>query len=442
MNSFSHYLSSGHVWLYVPVAILLGALHGLEPGHSKTMMAAFIIAIRGTVWQAVLLGLSAAISHSLLIWVLAALALHYGGQWNAETAEPYLQLGSAVLILALAVWMYLRTRREVAEAHAHAHGHAHTHSHGHGHEHAHDHAHAPAAAAAPAFTHDLALPAGFRAPTVTPAALAAQRTHGPHGGMLLDTGHGWLEIAVFEDGVPPRFRIHPCTATGAPVPLPRGNSLTLETARLDGSTQLFQFEALPAAGCWEATATLPEPHEFMATLTLGHADHAHTYRLKFTEAAHDHAHGHEHGHRHAPVIAEEVRPAGSVYQDAHERAHAEDIARRFRSQNVTTGQIVMFGITGGLMPCPAAFTILLVCLQLKKVALGFAIVGAFSFGLALTMVTVGAAAAWSVQRAEKRFAGFDHWMRKAPYVSCLLLTVLAAYMAWAGWHGLVSGHAH
>ena len=42
---------SAHAWLYIPVAILLGALHGLEPGHSKTMMAAFIIAIRGTVWQ-------------------------------------------------------------------------------------------------------------------------------------------------------------------------------------------------------------------------------------------------------------------------------------------------------------------------------------------------------------------------------------------------------
>ena len=89
---------SGHVWLYVPVAILLGALHGLEPGHSKTMMAAFIIAIRGTIWQAVLLGLSAAMSHSLIIWVLAALALYYGNQWNADTVEPYLQICSGVMI--------------------------------------------------------------------------------------------------------------------------------------------------------------------------------------------------------------------------------------------------------------------------------------------------------------------------------------------------------
>jgi High-affinity nickel-transport protein len=51
--------SAAHAWLFVPSAILLGALHGLEPGHSKTMMAAFIIAIRGTVLQATLLGLSA-----------------------------------------------------------------------------------------------------------------------------------------------------------------------------------------------------------------------------------------------------------------------------------------------------------------------------------------------------------------------------------------------
>jgi len=38
-----------HVWMYFPSAILLGALHRLEWGHSKTMMAAFIVAIRGSV---------------------------------------------------------------------------------------------------------------------------------------------------------------------------------------------------------------------------------------------------------------------------------------------------------------------------------------------------------------------------------------------------------
>src|SRR5258707_4729818 len=119
MTIFLHPTQNGSSkrWLFLPAAILLGALHGLEPGHSKTMMAAFIVAIRGTIGQAVLLGLSAAISHSLLIWILAAAALHYGDQLNAETVEPYLQLGSAVMIFGLAVWMFFRTRRELHPAH-------------------------------------------------------------------------------------------------------------------------------------------------------------------------------------------------------------------------------------------------------------------------------------------------------------------------------------
>ena len=254
---------------------------------------------------------------------------------------------------------------------------------------------------------------------------------GPHGGMLLDTGHGWLEISIFETGVPPRFRVYPCKASGQSVPLPKGTKLGIETARIDGSTQKFSFEE--TAGCWEATSELPEPHEFLAVVSLGHSDHAHTYRLRFTEETHGHT------HPHGPAIVEETD--GLPYQDAHERAHAEDIARRFGNRSVTTPQIILFGLTGGLMPCPAAFTLLLVCLQVKRVTLGFTLVGAFSFGLALTMVTVGALAAWSVQHARKRFSGFGEWMRRAPYLSCVMLVLLAAYMAWGGWQGL-HGHGH
>jgi len=39
---------STNLWVYIPTAILLGSLHGLEPGHSKTLMASFIVAVRGT----------------------------------------------------------------------------------------------------------------------------------------------------------------------------------------------------------------------------------------------------------------------------------------------------------------------------------------------------------------------------------------------------------
>ncbi|XLM23130.1 sulfite exporter TauE/SafE family protein, partial [Chromobacterium piscinae] len=77
------------------------------------------------------------------------------------------------------------------------------------------------------------------------------------------------------------------------------------------------------------------------------------------------------------------------YQDPHEMAHANDIRRRFANREVSTGQIVAFGLTGGLIPCPASITVLLLCLQLKKVALGATLVLCFSIGLALTMVASG-----------------------------------------------------
>ena len=41
MTDFSTLLQQGNPWVFIPSAILLRALHGLEPGHSKTMMAAF-----------------------------------------------------------------------------------------------------------------------------------------------------------------------------------------------------------------------------------------------------------------------------------------------------------------------------------------------------------------------------------------------------------------
>jgi len=358
---------SGNLWLFIPAAILLGALHGLEPGHSKTMMAAFIVAIRGTMGQAVLLGLSAAISHSLLIWILAAAALHFGNQWDAESVEPDLQLGSAVLILGLALWMFLRTHRDVHEA---------------GHHHGHQH------------------------------------VHGEN--FLLDLGHGnQLELSVFEKGVPPVFQLR----APAGQRLPAAKDVSIETVRPDGARQTFHFIA--KKDFLESTTDIPEPHEFDATLTLGHGSHHHAARVEFREAAHHHHHEHHHD------AAE-----GEDFQDAHERAHADDIAKRFAGRTVTTPQIILFGVTGGLMPCPAAFTVLLVCLQLKRVALGFAMVGAFSFGLALTMVSVGALAAWSVRHAEKKFSGFGELMRRAPYVSCVLLVGLALYMGWHGWYAL------
>lgn len=283
MGEFSTLLQQGNGWFFIPSAILLGILHGLEPGHSKTMMAAFIIAIKGTVKQAVMLGLAATLSHTAIVWLIALGGMYLSRAFTAQSVEPWLQLISAIIILSTACWMFWRTWRGeqqwLAGNHHHDHHHDHDHDHGHDHDHDHDHDH-----------------------------------------------HG---------------HIHP-----------------------EGATS-------------------------------------------------------------------------KAYQDAHERAHAADIQRRFDGQTVTNGQILLFGLTGGLIPCPAAITVLLICVQLKAFTLGATMVLSFSLGLALTLVTVGVGAAISVQQAAKRWSGFSTLARRAPYFSSILIGLVGVYMGIHGYTGIM-----
>ena len=147
MTEFTTLLQQGNAWFFIPSAILLGALHGLEPGHSKTMMAAFIIAIKGTIKQAVMLGLAATISHTAVVWLIAFGGMVISKRFTAQSAEPWLQLISAVIIISTAFWMFWRTwrgeRNWLENMHEHDHEHHH-HDHDHecgcGHDH-HDHHH-------------------------------------------------------------------------------------------------------------------------------------------------------------------------------------------------------------------------------------------------------------------------------------------------------------
>ena len=111
MDNFAALLQQGssHAWLYLPSAVVLGALHGMEPGHSKTMMAAFIVAVKGTVRQAILLGLAATFSHTLIVWLVALAGLYLGQKVDGGELEPYFQLASGCIVLLTAGWMLLRT---------------------------------------------------------------------------------------------------------------------------------------------------------------------------------------------------------------------------------------------------------------------------------------------------------------------------------------------
>lgn len=367
MNDFASLLQqgAGNAWLFIPSAILLGALHGLESGHSKTMMAAFIVAVRGTIGQAILLGLSATVSHTLIVWLIALGGLYLGQNWNSEAIEPYFQVASAVIMLGVALWMIWRTWSYQRGEHGHNHDH---------HHHDHD-----------------------------------ETRH-------IDTGHGKVRLEIFEQGQQPRFRLF--TESGQKW---GAGDAFVETMREDGSKQTFTFTQ--TGKFLESTDDIPEPHEFKAKLILGHAGHSHSYSLAYEEHHHDHG-------DHTGVTAGFA--GAEPYADDHEREHAEEIERRFAGQKVTTPQIILFGLTGGLIPCPASITVLLLCLQLKRIALGATLVLCFSIGLALTMVASGVLAAWSVKHVSQRFKGFGKLANRAPYLSGGLIVLVALYIGYTG----------
>jgi cation diffusion facilitator family transporter len=103
----------------------------------------------------------------------------------------------------------------------------------------------------------------------------------------IELGRRILEIEVFEDNVPPRFRVRANTSV-----LPAASDVTIETIRPDGSRQLFAFKERD--GYLESYDEIPEPHAFAAKVRLVQAGQEHECVLEFEEHDHGAAHGAHH----------------------------------------------------------------------------------------------------------------------------------------------------
>lgn len=111
MTEFTTLLQQGNARFFHPQRHLTWCASWSGTGALKTMMAAFIIAIKGTIKQAVMLGLAATISHTAVVWLIAFGGMVISKRFTAQSAEPWLQLISAVIIISTAFWMFWRTAR-------------------------------------------------------------------------------------------------------------------------------------------------------------------------------------------------------------------------------------------------------------------------------------------------------------------------------------------
>lgn len=137
-------LSVGIILAALAIAVGLGAFHALEPGHGKTLVAAYLVGSRGTVKHAVLLGLIVTAAHTAGVYLLGAITLYASKYIVPDKLYPWLGVISGVMIATLGLALLVRRYqgRDGLLGHSHEHHGAHDHgAHGHHHHHEHDHGH-------------------------------------------------------------------------------------------------------------------------------------------------------------------------------------------------------------------------------------------------------------------------------------------------------------
>ncbi|MFF3965479.1 sulfite exporter TauE/SafE family protein [Streptomyces griseorubiginosus] len=134
-----HDLTVGFAALALLIAIVLGAMHALAPGHGKTLMAAVAAARGGKARMKDVLPLAASVTVTHTLGVVALGLLVTAGSAAAPSVIAWLGIASGLMVTAAGVTLLRRALR--TRTHQHGHGHGHDHSHGHGHGHGHGHSH-------------------------------------------------------------------------------------------------------------------------------------------------------------------------------------------------------------------------------------------------------------------------------------------------------------
>jgi ABC-type nickel/cobalt efflux system permease component RcnA len=282
------------------IAAVLGGFHALEPGHGKTMVAAYLVGSRGTARHAVLLGATVTASHTMSVYALGIVTL-FASRWVVpEQLYPWLGAVSGLLVAGLGCALFIRRYvrgygvRDRMDEHAlaghHHHGPGRQHDeHDRHHQHHHHH-----------HDHD-------------DDALASAPLH----------RHTWWGGHVRED---------------------------------------------------ESTAA----------------------------GAYAHGHAVTHAHPHGDRGASDAAPAAAI----------------------SLKSLFALGVTGGIVPCPAALVVLLGALAIHRIAFGLFLIVAFSAGLAAVLIALGLAMVFA-RRFMSRFVArgplTERWL---PLASSAVITVV------------------
>jgi nickel/cobalt exporter len=133
------------------------------------------------------------------------------------------------------------------------------------------------------------------------------------------------------------------------------------------------------------------------------------YRVR--SAHHHHGNGHDHGHDH-----------DHDHNHDHDHGHSHDVVVEPR-QRPSFGQLITLGISGGIVPCPAALAVLLAATTFGTFLRGVSLVIVFSIGMAAALVAIGIAMVHASRFAGK-YVTESRWTKVVPVISAIIITLV------------------
>jgi ABC-type nickel/cobalt efflux system permease component RcnA len=138
---------------------------------------------------------------------------------------------------------------------------------------------------------------------------------------------------------------------------------------------------------------------------------------------HDHHHDH-HGHHHHDHDGYQHHDHDGVHHDHHDHDHGHEHPS---DGTVTWRQLFGLGVSGGLLPCPAALVLLLASFALQRTAFGLLLVLTFSIGIAGVLTLVGLLFVKG-RRVLDRLPSFGRLSQLLPVVSAALIFLLGVLL--------------
>ena len=91
--------------VFTITAFILGMLHALEPGHGKSVLAAYVLGTKADIKDAITLGVTITLSHTSVVFILGILSIYLMKSVSAEIAHDLMSVVGGAILIGVGLWI-------------------------------------------------------------------------------------------------------------------------------------------------------------------------------------------------------------------------------------------------------------------------------------------------------------------------------------------------